>query len=132
MPQILETFTLEKAYTFDFGEVKFYKNFLITELNEGISFDIEGAIKISELVSIHFKEEPFAYISNRINSYSVVPISYLKIETIFPTIKAFAAVTYSELQKSVIEIENSFLNGMLADFNDLDEAIKWTQQKLVE
>ncbi|WP_452596841.1 hypothetical protein [Pontimicrobium sp. MEBiC01747] len=132
MSLLLKTFTLIETYNFDFGNVRFYDNFLITELNEGISFDIDDAMKISELVSFHFKNKPFAYISNRVNSYANVPVNYLKIKEVFPTIKVFAAVTYSELQKSIISIENSFLNGMLTDFNNLDDAIKWSQNKLLE
>ncbi len=130
MSHIINNFEVKKTYSFPFGKVDFYSNFLITELNEGVNFGIEEALEISELVTRHFKEIPFGYISNRVNSYSLTPVNYLKIKEVFPTIKAFAAVTYSEMQKSVIKVENSFLNGMLADFDNLSEAVMWVQSKL--
>lgn len=132
MPRTINNFTIDKAYNFNFGKVSFYSNFLITELNEGICFNIENAKEIAELVMLHFKDRPFGYISNRVNSYSLIPVNYLKIKEVFPTIEAFAAVTYSEIQKSIIKVENSFLNGMLADFDDLSEAVTWVQSKLEE
>ncbi len=130
MPQTINNFKVDRTYDFDFGNVSFYSNFLITELNEGVCFNIEDALKIAELVTIHFKNRPFGYISNRVNSYSLIPVNYLKIKEVFPSIEAFAAVTYSEIQKSVLKVENSFLNGMLSDFDNLSDAVTWVQSKL--
>ncbi|WAC01185.1 hypothetical protein N7U66_13705 [Lacinutrix neustonica] len=130
MSQALENYKLIKSYTFNFGKVDFYENFLITEISEGFCFDIDDALKVSELVTLHFQDKPFAYISNRVHSYSLIPMNYLKIKEVFPTIAAFAAVTYTVLQESMIDVENTFLDGFLKNFNSVDQAVSWCQSKL--
>lgn len=130
MSQALENYKLIKSYTFNFGKVDFYENFLITEISEGFCFDIDHALKVSELVTLHFQEQPFAYISNRVNSYSLIPMNYLKIKEVFPTIAVFAAVTYTVIQEGMIAIENNFLDGFLKNFTSVDEAVAWCQSKL--
>ncbi|WP_052503456.1 hypothetical protein [Lacinutrix sp. Hel_I_90] len=130
MSQALNPYKLVKTYRFNFGKVDFYENFLVTEISEGFCFDIEEALKISELVTLHFRDKPFAYISNRVNSYSLIPMNYLKIKEVFPTIAVFAAVTYTVIQENMIEVENNFLNGFLKNFNSMEEAVAWCQSKL--
>ena len=128
--QTINSFSLLDEHRLEFGPIKFYENFLISELNEGEKIDFNKAKVISRLVNKHFNNKPFAYISNRINSYAVVPTDYYKIHDVFPNLKAFATVIYSDTQKSIVNLENKFLQEKLKTFNNLDEAITWTQEEL--
>ena len=132
MSNFLEQYSCKARHNFEFGIVRFYEDFLITELKEGACFNINDAYKISKLIPDYFEDRPFGYISNRINSYAVTPTDYLKIKEVFPTINSLAAVIHSSMQKSVIEIENSFLENQILDFDNLEDAIKWTKLKLKE
>lgn len=131
MPSLQNTLSLVKEYNLAVGNIKFYSNFLVTEFKEGICFTFENAVQLADMVREHFGEAPFGYISNRKHSYSIVPIDYFRIKEVFPNIKAFSAVTYSEQQKALIDFENIFLEEMkLANFDTLDEAIQWTISRL--
>ncbi|WP_062055610.1 hypothetical protein [Aquimarina longa] len=114
-----------KQYDLEIGKIVFYKNYLIIEVAEGICFDYEKAKQISRLTDLHYKNHSFGYISNRVNSYSLEPIDYMRIKNIFPNMIAFAAVIYNKSQKASIRIENMFYQDGIASFESLEEAVKW-------
>ncbi|GAA4277379.1 STAS/SEC14 domain-containing protein [Aquimarina mytili] len=119
-----------KKYDLEIGKVSFYKNYLIIEVAEGISFNHEKAKQLSRLTELHFGNQPFGYISNRINSYSLEPMDYLKIKEILPNIKAFAVVAYNNFQKASVRIENMFYQDGIVTFEQIEEAVKWIKDKL--
>ncbi len=120
-----------KKYDLDFGKVFFYENYLIIEVAEGICFDYEKAKEISLLTNLHFGNQPFGYISHRVNSYSLEPTGYMKMEVIFPHLKVFSAVTYTKFQKSGISVENMFYQDEIKRFDNLEEAVEWTKEQLI-
>ncbi len=121
---------LIKNYDLDMGKVSFFKNYLIIEVAEGTSFNHKKAKQLSTLTNLHFGNNAFGYISNRVNSYSLEPLDYLKIKEVFPNIKAFAVVTYNNLQKTSVSIENIFYYDNIVSFECIDEAQKWMNQQL--
>ncbi len=119
-----------RKYDLEIGQVSFYKNFLVIEVAEGISFNQEKAKQLSKLTDLHFENRPFGYISNRINSYSLEPMDYLKIKEILPNIKAFAVVAYTNSQKASVRIENMFHPDGLVTFEHIDDAVTWIEGEL--
>ncbi|PKV51247.1 hypothetical protein ATE84_3321 [Aquimarina sp. MAR_2010_214] len=119
-----------KQYDLEMGKVFFYENYLIIEVAEGVCFDYEKAEVLSLLTNLHFGDRSFGYVSHRVNSYSLEAIDYMKIQDVFPNMKAFAAVTYNELQKTSIRIENMFHQDGIVSFDNIEEAIKWVTEKL--
>lgn len=130
MPKSINYNKQIKQYNLEMGKVVFFKNYLVIEVAEGISFDYEKAKKLSELTNFHFEDRPFGYISNRVNSYSLEPIDYTRIKEVFPNIVAFAAVTYSKSQKTSVKIENMFYQEGIVSFDSLEKAIKWVEKEL--
>ena len=53
------------------GRLYLFDNYIITEFNEGINITFENFSEVSEIIKSHYKNEPFGFISNRINSYSM-------------------------------------------------------------
>ncbi|MDY8135854.1 hypothetical protein [Aquimarina sp. 2201CG5-10] len=117
-------------YELNTGKVFFYKDYLIIEVAEGVCFNHEKAKELSKLTNLHFKDRPFGYISNRINSYSVEPTDYIKIKEVFPNIKAFAIVTYNDFQKTSVRIENMFFQGDIVSFDNLENAVDWVKEQI--
>ncbi len=120
-----------KAYNLDLGKVIFYKNYLVIEVAEGISFNHEKAKKLSVLTNLHFGNAPFGYISHRINSYSLEATDYMKIKEVFPNLSAFAVVVYNKLQETSVRIENMFFEDGIMKFDKLEDAKAWILEKLV-
>ncbi len=131
MSQITNEDTLVKSYTLTVGKALFYKNYLVIEVAEGAFFDFEKAKELSLLTKLHFKNEPFGYISNRIHSYSLQPTDYMRIKEVFPNIKVFAVVTYSKMQKASISVENMFFTEGIKTFTNLEMAKKWVKDQLI-
>ncbi len=71
---------IESALKLEFGTVTFFKNIQIAELNEGILFDIPKNQELLALARERFNNQPYGYISNRVNSYSVNPIIYMDLD----------------------------------------------------
>ncbi|WP_109300861.1 hypothetical protein [Aquimarina sp. AU474] len=119
-----------KSYDLDIGKVIFYKNYLVIEVAEGISFNHEKATKLSVLTNLHFGDLPFGYISHRVNSYSLEATDYMRIKEVFPNLTAFAVVVYNKFQETSVRIENMFFEDGIMTFDNLDYAKAWIAEKL--
>ena len=120
--------TLIKKHTLDIGLAYFYKNYVITEIKEGIVLNFEKAAKLFQLGKQYYgNKTPFVYISNRVNSYSFEPTAHFKSSDLFPNLKGVAVVTYDPVNKEVAELEQAFLNKPASIFYNLEDAINWTE-----
>ncbi len=124
MPPIVYD-TLVKRYDVDCAVVSVYTDYVVTEVKEGVDFNLDNAKVLARLVKRHFNGRPFGYISNRTNSYSNVPIDFSKVKEVFPSLAAFAVVVYNPLQKRMVEIENQFYEGNMETFSSLKNAMNW-------
>ncbi len=123
---------LIKKYELDIGSAYFYKNYVVTEIKEGIILNFEKAAALFQLGKEHYgNKTPFVYISNRINSYSFEPTAHYKSTDLFPNLLGFAVVTYDLLNKEVAELEQVFLNKPTQIFHTLDDAIAWVEQLII-
>ncbi|MEW7292664.1 hypothetical protein [Aquimarina sp. 2304DJ70-9] len=123
------TKNLIKKHDLNIGSVSFYKNFVISEMKEGIIFDYDNATRLLELCNEYYgKKIPFIYISNRINSYSISPTGHFKSSKMFPNLKGYGVVSYNSINNGVAKLEQSFLNIPTNIFNNLEDAIRWTEE----
>lgn len=115
----------------DFGKVWFTENILIAELNEGILFDVENNRKLLELAKVNFQNQPYGYISHRINSYAVNPMVYRESAST-NNLKAIAVVTTDETCKNNTLLERQFYKDLnsFEVFENLEDAINWMQHKI--
>ncbi|MBD0822579.1 hypothetical protein [Aestuariibaculum marinum] len=114
-------FKLEKPFgTFYFGE-----KFILSEMIEGVHFDWNMAQDLLNNVNAFYGTKPrIAYISNRINSYSVDPHNWNKlVKHIF--IIASAIVIYNDMAYLNATLEKRFSKSSIKRCTSLNEAIEW-------
>tara|TARA_R100000935_G_C2834113_1_gene167004 strand:+ start:1408 stop:1782 length:375 start_codon:yes stop_codon:yes gene_type:complete len=120
------------ALELQFGSVSFFNNIQIAELKEGILFDIPHNQEILELARKQFRNQPYGYISNRVNSYSVNPMIHLESANVSNLI-AIAVVSKNPLVKQNCIIEKQFFrnSSSFEVFETLEEAINWMKHQLI-
>ena len=123
--------TLIDTVTFEFGEAEVFPGYIIMVMNEGVHIVPEYNDELKKLSDTYYQEEPFVYITNRVNSYSVDPRIYLETSKI-PNLIGFAIVSEKEIQISTAQVEQIFLNKPMRVFDTLPQAISWTKQLLEE
>lgn len=118
-----------KKYFLDIGTLELYDDYVVGELKEGITIDLESASKLKIIANKHFStDKPFTYISIRNNSYAVDPTVYLKIK--MENLKAIAIVSNKPNDIHNFKIEKHFFKKPMELFNSLPEAIIWTKQHI--
>src|SRR5690606_33955010 len=68
------------------------------------------------------------YVSNRVNSYSVRPTDWVKINNTLQTLIAVGVVHYSTFSKSIFSIEKLFYKKPFKGFESLEDAFVWAIQ----
>lgn len=115
-----------KILELNFGIVKVYNNFLVSELKEGVLFDVESNRKLLQIGSEEFNGRPYGYISNRIHSYAVNPMVYRESAE-HENLKAIAVVAPTEIGRKSATVEKNFYKdkSCFAIFATFDEAVEW-------
>jgi hypothetical protein len=109
-----------------FGIFYFFKDFLISELNQGIHFSWKKVKKVADLAAEFYGEDnKVVYISNRVNSYSIEPQSWLKFDKEYNFFKASAIIAYDMKGGLSVVLEKLFSQKRIQKFTDLDSAIDW-------
>ncbi len=117
---------LEDVYILESGMYYFFKDFIISEVNEGVLFNWEMGADLIELAYNHYgPDAEVSYISNRVNQYSTVPQDWLKFFNKNHQIKRFAIVTYTEIGIVNVMLEKIFFKSKLKRFDNLYEAVHW-------
>ncbi|GAB5399574.1 MAG: hypothetical protein Aureis2KO_11590 [Aureisphaera sp.] len=116
-----------KKLEFDFGNFYIFDTYVIGEISEGIHFNWDLASKVIYAVYDYFgtTDLKVAYISNRVNSYSVQPKDWMQFFKERHHIKCIAVVAYSKLGWMSVVLEKIFSNAPIKKFKDLDSAIDW-------
>ncbi|WP_418513387.1 hypothetical protein [Corallibacter sp.] len=118
-------------YDIGHAEVFVFDNFLIKQVKEGEIFDLEETNYLKRILEQHFNGCKMAYISNRITSFSVNPLVYKEIEKI-SNLVAIAVIPNNEKMLKSAEYESKFYNKPFAIFDNLSNAIQWTQKIISE
>jgi hypothetical protein len=117
-------------YKTKLGDVYFFDRFFIAEFNEGLDIDFSSFSEIDELIKTHFGNKTFAFISNRVNSYSIVLGDAQLFNTRYPNCTAYAIVAYKPFTEKVIEIENKFFSFNRRAFRSIEKALDWVESTL--
>ena len=114
---------------YDIGntDVYVFDDFLIKQVKEGAFINDEETELFVEIIKKHFDNRNFAFISNRINSYSVNPLVYTAAEKL-PNLVAFAVITVDEKMREISIFENKFHNRPFNTFDNLSDAISWVSE----
>jgi len=106
-----------------------YENYAITTIYEGVTIHPKHNKVFLQIVDTHFKNKPFVYISNRINSYSINPIVYLETAKV-QNLVGFAVVSTDPEQLMLTQLEKAFLGKEFHLFKTIDEALSWKNKVL--
>lgn len=126
-PFIKQKIHLEKT---NLGLLYFFKNYVIAEFDEGLIIDFISFEQCFTLIKKYFGEQDFGFISNRINSYSIVITEAYLFNKAFPNAKAYATVTYNFFTEKSFEVENYFFKFNKRNFLSLAEAVSWVEDTL--
>jgi len=111
-----------------FGSFYFFDKFFLSEINEGEHFDWDKIMLLMVEVYKYYGENfKLAYMSNRVNSYSIEPQSWVKFQKKYNCVLATAIVAYNNKGSLSVVLERLFFKEKLQKFSDLDEAISWVQ-----
>ncbi|WP_298419649.1 STAS/SEC14 domain-containing protein [uncultured Kordia sp.] len=118
-----------QKYILSIGKIKIYEDYMVAQLNEGITLNVESVHEIILIAQKHFLEKSFAYITIRKNSYAVDPMMYLKVFEI-ENLKAIAIVSNKFIDNHNVKIEKHFFNKPMNIFKTLPEAVTWVKTYL--
>lgn len=124
-----------KELEYSFGTIFIFKGFVVSEINRGISFSWENHAKqVVEDVSCFLGTDgnDLVYISNRINSYSVVPSDWVKYSKSSYMLKDYCIVSNKKATKLSLLVENLFFNKKIKRFNSIYTAVNWIHNRLDE
>ncbi|MEP2935431.1 MAG: hypothetical protein ABJM06_06925 [Gilvibacter sp.] len=118
---------IETAY----GKFYFFENFIISEFNEGVIVTYEVSAPIINEAKKHYgKAAPIAYISNRVNSYSVNPTDWLRFYKENNFIVSMAVIAHNHLALSNVMLERCFVRCKMKKFSTLLMAASWSQNNV--
>ncbi len=122
---------MTKQIELEFGTIRIQDKLLISELKEGILFDVESNRQLLKLGEEEFRGQPYGYISNRVFSYAVDPMVYRESAAHLP-LEAIAVVTNSELGWKSAQLEKNFYknNNRFEVFRSYEEAVRWMNEIL--
>lgn len=111
---------------FAFGNFYLCKKFVISELHEGVHFNWDKILEvIGALLDYYGSGIQIAYISNRVESYSIEPQLWYRFHKEFDFIIAVATVAYNDFAYINATIEKQFTSLSLKRCDDLGAAISW-------
>lgn len=121
---------IRETRRFSFGTFYYFDSLVISEINEGVVFDWEKAqIALDTAQEIYGDEKPLTYISNRVNSYSLIPTDWLKFYTHRNRLLRYCVVSNSNSRLSSILLEKMFFKDSLRQFINLETSIEWCLDK---
>lgn len=115
-----------KKIEMPYGIFYFFNEFLLSEINQGAHFSWDKVKKVADIAQKHYgKGNKVVYISNRVNSYSIEPQSWLKFDKEFGFFKASAIIAYDMKGGLSVVLEKLFSQKRIQKFTDLESAIDW-------
>lgn len=122
---------IREVREFDFGIFYYFDGLVISEMKEGIVFDWNMAEKaVIAAQEIFGENHPIAYISNRINSYTVAPADWIKFFNNRHLLSFYSVVGSTQGSFTSIVLERMFFQNSIHQFTDLQEALEFSLAKI--
>ncbi|MEW7277904.1 hypothetical protein ABW636_04860 [Aquimarina sp. 2201CG1-2-11] len=112
------------------GNFYLFESFVIGEINEGVvySWDDHAKEMAEEISHLYdYNGENIMYISNRVNSYSVKPLDWIKFFKNNYKLKGYSIVSYSQKGLLTSLVEKLFFKDNFQSFDNLEDAIAWAK-----
>ncbi len=124
---------IREVREFDFGIFYYFDGLVISEMKEGVIFDWNMAEKaVIAAQEIFGENHPIAYISNRINSYTVAPADWIKFYNHRQKLSFYSVVGSTQGNFASIVLERMFFQNSIHQFTDLQQAIDFSLAKIQE
>ena len=123
-----------KEFNYPFADIFIFEKFIVSEIKVGVNFDYKNAQEIiNDICDFLGTEngEQINYISNRVNSYSVMASDWAKFFRNSYSLKSYIIVS-DKPKLSNIFIEKLFFKGKIRHFKELDVAINFIEKDMVE
>jgi len=120
-----------KELNYSFGDFFIFKGFVISEIKQGVVVSWkEHAKQYVQDIAYYLGTDgtDVVYISNRINSYSVKAVDWLKFFKSDYTMKAYCIVSDNPMGKMNLMVENLFFNNRIKSFQSIYHAINWVKK----
>jgi hypothetical protein len=124
-----------KELNYSFGDVFIFDGFVVSEIKRGINFSWNDHAKyIVEDISCFLGTDgsELVYISNRLNSYAVVAIDWLKFFKHQYFLKGYYIISDGKLSKLNLMVEELFFKKKIKHFDSLYSAINWIKNDSLE
>lgn len=118
-----------RYYDLGYTEVFVFENYLINQIKEGQTVIVNHAKVLSAMIDKHFPDRDMIYIANRVNSYAVDPLVYLKVSEI-KNLKALCIVAASQIKRNTALYEKQFCTKPFEIFTTMNDAIVWSTKQL--
>jgi hypothetical protein len=122
---------VQATYCLEIGDFHFFSNFIIAEFKQGANVSFEDFSEIYELSIEFFGSDPYGFISNRVNSYSINLLDVIKHKGKGENLKANAIVTYNYNTVRVLAIEDHYFNSKRERFKSLIDAANWVKETIL-
>lgn len=114
------------------GNFYFFEDYIISEFNEGVTVTYNLVAPIIKLAKSFYGEYAnVAYISNRVNSFSVSPTDWLHFYKQRNTIASMAVVAHTKLGLSNVLLESFFVKCKMKKFTTLEMAVSWSKNNVI-
>ena len=117
-----------KKIRLDFVEVEIFEHFVVSTIDEGVTFGKTQLDELFELFSTYYKDRPFVSIANRKNDYTIDP-NLLSTKK-HPELIGIAVVYYTKAAKDIATFEKKFYPGNFEVFKSLSAAKQWSLELL--
>ncbi len=120
---------------YPFADVYIFKDYVISEIKEGVIFNWEDNAKpiINDVTSfLDTDGSNLVYISNRINSYSVMAQDWVKFFKNSYNLKGYYVISDRKTSKLSYMIENLFFKNKMKRFSSIYEALNWLEKGFSE
>lgn len=124
---------IKQVREFEFGIFYFFDGLVISEMKEGVLFRWKMAEKVIDAAyEVLGEDASIGYISNRINSYYVVPSDWIKFYRNRHQLHFYSVVGKTKGSSTSLFLERMFFRNSIRKFTDLEEAVRWSVSKIKE
>lgn len=115
------------SHKIDIGYLHFFESFVVSEINEGRHFCYDSSYDHLSLISDFYgTEQPFGYISNRVNTFSTEAIDLPKLLKSLNNLVLISVVVYTHFDSINIDLEKKFCQVPYKGFDNLIESYNYT------
>ncbi|XMO86417.1 hypothetical protein AAFN75_16650 [Algibacter sp. AS12] len=118
-----------KHYNLKQTDIFIFDHYVINQIHDGAIIKPPDEKELNKIIQKHFSGKDMVYISNRMNSYTVDPLIYPKVEDI-PNLVAIALVPKTKTMRNNAEYEKNFYDKPFKVFYTLMAAVLWTDKVL--